>query len=162
MNIAVKYRQNMKASGLQGCSRLTQTLLIQQRAVIYSCSLLLAKTACYGFCKQEEDEAGQCGKCLTISIGSFSQCPSVNIGRRQKREFWQGGSQLSPGSSGVAGDLGPAWGAAWLGSGMVLVMVGGRDIPGLLCLSHKLCLLAVVGGTDVQARYSPGFLQGSL
>jgi len=49
----------MKASGLGGCSKLAQTLFMQELAVnLHACSLLLPNAACYGFCKQEEDEAG--------------------------------------------------------------------------------------------------------
>lgn len=40
-----------------------------------------------------------------------------------------------------------------------LVVVGSRDIPGLLCLFHKLCSLAMMGSTDIQAKYSLCFLQ---
>lgn len=44
----------------------------------------------------------------------------------------------------------------------MLVVVGSEDTPGLLCLSVKLCALAVVGSTGAQPKYSLCFLQGKF
>lgn len=46
--------------------------------------------------------------------------------------------------------------------GTVLVVVVSWDTPGLICLSHKLCSLAVVGNTGVQPKYSLCFSQGKF
>lgn len=49
MNITIKYRLSMRASRLQGCSKLVQTLLIQDldaiRMPCHSCCLTLLATA---------------------------------------------------------------------------------------------------------------------
>lgn len=81
MNITIKYRDRLKyesqeaARLLQTCPEFTNS---GSRCYLYALSLLLLGIACYSFCKQEEDEAGQHGKCLTIPIGNFLQGPIVN------------------------------------------------------------------------------------
>lgn len=83
MNITIKYRDRLTTKHEnQWAARLLQTRLdvIHSGAscYLYARSLLLPNTACYGFSKQEEDEAAQHSKCPTIPIGILSQCPNVN------------------------------------------------------------------------------------